>query len=482
VSEAGPVGARSAASISRDVRRGSLTLSELSSDAIAGIESRNAELNAFVHFDAAESRAACTEARADGPLAGVPVAVKDNISTRGTLTTCASRILANFRSPTDATVIERLKRAGAWVAGKTNLDEFAMGSSTEHSVFGPTSNPWDHARVPGGSSGGSAAAVAAGLVPVALGSDTGGSVRQPAAFCGVTGLKPTWGRVSRSGLVAFASSLDQIGIFARSARDCARVLGVIAGRDPLDATSAAEPVPDYEAALDGGIAGFSIGIVDGTWENLDDAMRESFERSLALARSLGATVRRVALPSLGLSIAVYYIVANAEASANLARFDGIRYGRRAEGAHSLRETYVRSRTEGFGDEVKRRLMLGTFALSSGYHDEYYGRAQKVRARITAELRAAFGGVDLIAMPTTPTVAFRKGEKLDDPLLMYLSDVYTAPANLAGNPAISIPASLSPDGLPVGLQLLGAHFSEPLLLRAASAFEQALDLPLIAPAR
>jgi aspartyl-tRNA(Asn)/glutamyl-tRNA(Gln) amidotransferase subunit A len=482
VSEAGRTGARSAASIGRDVRRGSLSLPAIAADVVAEIEARNPALNAFVHFDAAEARAACDAARIDGPLAGVPVAVKDNISTLGTLTTCASRILEGYRSPTDATAIERLKRAGAWVAGKTNLDEFAMGSSTEHSSFGPTSNPWDPSRVPGGSSGGSAAAVAAGLVPVALGSDTGGSVRQPAAFCGVTGLKPTWGRVSRSGLVAFASSLDQIGIFARSARDCARVLGVISGHDPLDATTAAEPVPDYEASLGGGIAGFSIGIVDGTWENLDDAMRESFERSLELARSLGATVRRVALPSLGLSIAVYYIVANAEASANLARFDGIRYGRRSPGGRSLRETYVRSRTEGFGDEVKRRLMLGTFALSSGYHDEYYGRAQKVRAKIAGELRAAFGGVDLIAMPTTPTVAFRKGEKLDDPLSMYLSDVYTAPANLAGIPAISVPASISPGGLPVGLQLLGPHFSEPLLLRAASAFEQALDLPGIAPAR
>jgi aspartyl-tRNA(Asn)/glutamyl-tRNA(Gln) amidotransferase subunit A len=482
VSDTGPVGARSAASISRDVRRGSLSLAALGEAVVSAIESSDGELRAFLHFDRDEARTACDGARVEGPLAGVPVAVKDNIATRGTLTTCASRILEGFRPPGDATVIERLNAAGAWVAGKTNLDEFAMGSSTEHSAFGPTSNPWDLSRVPGGSSGGSAAAVAAGLVPVALGSDTGGSVRQPAAFCGVTGLKPTWGRVSRSGLVAFASSLDQVGVFARSARDCARVLGVIAGRDPLDATTAAEPVPDYEAALEGGIAGLSVGIVDGTLEGLDAEMRESFERSLGIVRALGATVTRVALPSLGLSIAVYYVVANAEASANLARFDGIRYGRRAPGEQTLRESYVRSRTEGFGGEVKRRIMLGTFALSSGYHDEYYGRAQRARAKISAEFRAAFSGLDLIAMPTTPTVAFRKGEKLDDPLSMYLSDVYTAPANLAGIPAISVSAGISSDGLPIGFQLLGPHFAEPLLLRAAAALEGAFDAPSIAPGR
>ncbi|MBI2213583.1 MAG: Asp-tRNA(Asn)/Glu-tRNA(Gln) amidotransferase subunit GatA [Acidobacteria bacterium] len=468
--------------MSRDVRRGTLALRTLGGDVIDAVEKRNDELRAFVHFDAGEARAACDASHAEGALAGVPIAVKDNIATRGTLTTCASRILSSYRSPNDATVIERLAAAGAWVAGKTNLDEFAMGSSTEHSAFGPTSNPWDPTRVPGGSSGGSAAAVAAGLVPVALGSDTGGSVRQPAAFCGVTGLKPTWGRVSRSGLVAFASSLDQIGIFARSARDCARVLGVIAGHDPRDATTSIEPVPDYESALEGGIAGLSVGIVEGTWETLDDEMRVCFERSLTILRDLGVTVTHVALPSLGLSIAVYYIIANAEASANLARFDGIRYGRRAEGDHTLREGYVRSRTEGFGDEVKRRIMLGTFALSSGYYDEYYGRAQHARAMITAELRAAFGGVDLIAMPTTPTVAFRKGEKLADPLSMYLSDVYTAPANLAGIPAISVPAALSSEGLPIGLQLLGPHFAEPLLLRAAAAFESSLGVPVMVPPR
>jgi aspartyl-tRNA(Asn)/glutamyl-tRNA(Gln) amidotransferase subunit A len=282
--------------------------------------------------------------------------------------------------------------------------------------------------------------------------------------------------------VAFASSLDQIGIFARSARDCARVLGVIAGRDPLDPTTGAEPVPDYEAELEGGVAGLSIGIVDGTFEELDREMRESFERSLDGLRSLGATVSRVKLPSIGLSIATYYIVANAEASANLARFDGIRYGRRTTTGRSLRETYVRSRGEGFGDEVKRRIMLGTFALSSGYHDEYYGRAQRVRATIAAEIRAAFRVVDLIAMPTTPTVAFRKGEKLDDPLSMYLSDVYTAPANLAGIPAISVPAALSSEGLPIGLQLLGPHYSEARLLRSATALEKIVEVPGMAPGR
>lgn len=471
---------RSAESISRDVADGSLRVEDLLDDVVGRISARDRDLGAFVHFDPEEARSALERSPRTGKLAGVPFAAKDNLSTRGTLTTCASRILEGYRSPTDATVISRLVAAGAWVAGKTNLDEFAMGSSTEHSVFGPTSNPWDTSRVPGGSSGGSAAAVAAGLVPFALGSDTGGSVRQPASFCGVIGLKPTWGRVSRSGLVAFASSLDQIGVFSRSARDCARVLGVIAGHDPLDSTSSLEAVPDYEVGLEQGLRGVRVGVVDGTWESLDDEMRSSFERSLAILRSLGATVDRVTLPSLGLSIAVYYIIANAEASANLARFDGIRFGRRAPGSHSLRETWVRSRTEGFGDEVKRRIMLGTFALSSGYYDAYYGRAQQVRAAISAEFKRAFEAVDLVAMPTTPSVAFRKGEKLDDPLAMYLSDVFTAPANLAGIPAISVPAGVSAAGLPIGLQFLSPHFGEALLLRAAQAMESEVSVPRIAP--
>jgi aspartyl-tRNA(Asn)/glutamyl-tRNA(Gln) amidotransferase subunit A len=482
VSEVRSQGARSAGSISRDVTAGSLSIDALAGEIVARIESRNGAIGAFVHFDADEARGAAARSARAGALAGVPVAVKDNISTRGTLTTCASRILEGYRSPTDATVVARLLAAGAWVAGKTNLDEFAMGSSTEHSVYGPTSNPWDTSRVPGGSSGGSAAAVAAGLVPVALGSDTGGSVRQPAAFCGVLGLKPTWGRVSRSGLIAFASSLDQVGVFARRAADCARVLGAIAGHDPLDATSSTEPVPDYEATLAAGLQGVRVGIVDGTWENLDAEMRSSFERSLGILRTLGASVERVVVPSLALSIAVYYVIANAEASANLARFDGIRFGRRARGHHSLRETWVRSRSEGFGEEVKRRIMLGTFALSSGYHDAYYGRAQQVRAAINAELLGAFDSVELLAMPTTPSVAFRKGEKLDDPLSMYLSDVFTAPANLAGIPAISAPVGLSADGLPIGLQFLAPHFGESLLLRAARALEEAVEIPRVAPER
>ncbi len=480
MSDRAAIGARSAESIVNDVADGTLSPETVFADVIGRIGERNPQLGAFVHFDPEEARRASELSSRAGRLRAVPLAVKDNISTVGTLTTCASRILEGYRSPTNATVIARLVAAGAWVAGKTNLDEFAMGSSTEHSVFGTTSNPWEISRVPGGSSGGSAAAVAAGLVPVALGSDTGGSVRQPASFCGVIGLKPTWGRVSRSGLVAFASSLDQIGVFARSARDCARVLGVVAGHDPLDATSSLEPVPDYEEGLDAGLAGMRVGIVDGTWEELDDEMRSSFESSLEILRSLGASVERVTLPSLGLSVAVYYVIANAEASANLARFDGIRYGRRAPGEHSLRETWVRSRTEGFGEEVKRRIMLGTFALSSGYHDAYYGRAQQVRAAISSELRRAFASVDLLAMPTTPSVAFRKGEKLDDPLAMYLSDVYTAPANLAGIPAISVPAGISAAGLPIGIQFLGPDFAEARLLRAARAMETKVTIPRIAP--
>ncbi|MGK2855613.1 MAG: Asp-tRNA(Asn)/Glu-tRNA(Gln) amidotransferase subunit GatA [Thermoanaerobaculia bacterium] len=480
MSEGLPAGARSAESISAAVADGSLPAEALCDDVVGRIGERNAEIGAFVHFDPREAREGFARSSRRGRLAGVPFAAKDNISTRGTLTTCASRILEGYRSPTDATVISRLLAEGAWVAGKTNLDEFAMGSSTEHSVFGPTSNPWDATRVPGGSSGGSAAAVAAGLVPFALGSDTGGSVRQPASFCGVIGLKPTYGRISRSGLVAFASSLDQIGVFARSARDCSRVLGAIAGHDPLDATTSLERVPDYELELDRGLGGVRVGVVDGTWESLDDEMRSSFERSLDALRSLGASVEGVKLPSLGLSIAVYYIIANAEASANLARFDGIRYGRRAAGDHSLRETWLRSRSEGFGDEVKRRIMLGTFALSSGYYDAYYGRAQQVRSAISAEFLRAFAAVDLIAMPTTPSVAFRKGEKLDDPLAMYLSDVFTAPANLAGIPAVSVPAGQSAAGLPIGLQFLGAPFSESLLLQAARAIEKEVCSSRVAP--
>lgn len=464
-----PAGALEAAEA---MRRGSLEAETYFSEVIASIESRNGALNAFVHFDAEEGRSSFDTRVGDGPLAGVAVAIKDNIVTKGTETTCASRILRGFRSPVDATVVRRLREAGAWVAGKTNLDEFAMGSSTEHSAFGPSSNPWDPERVPGGSSGGSAAAVAAGIVPVALGSDTGGSVRQPAAFCGILGMKPTWGRVSRRGLVAFASSLDQIGVFARRSEDLAATLQVIAGHDPEDATSSDRDVPDYAAASRESLRGVRFGVIPGLLEGVDDGVRQAFDESLAMLHETGAVVEEVSIPSMPLAIATYYVVANAEASANLARYDGVRFGHRAADAAGLREMYVRTRGEGFGPEVKRRIMLGTFALSSGYYDAYYGRAQKVRALMRGEFAAAFGRVDLLLTPTTPTPAFRKGEKLDDPLTMYLSDVFTAPANLAGIPALAIPAGLDASGLPLSIQVMGPPFSEGRLLSVAAFFEGA----------
>jgi len=462
---------RSALDVAESIRTGSLSTDTYFSDVVNAIEATNEALNAFVHFDRSEARESFDTIVPGRPLSGVAVGIKDNIVSRGSETTCASRILEGFRSPTDATVVERLREAGAWIAGKTNMDEFAMGSSTEHSALGPASNPWAHDRVPGGSSGGSAAAVAAGIVPVALGSDTGGSVRQPAAFCGVLGLKPTWGRVSRLGLVAFASSLDQIGIFTRTTRDLAAVLQVIAGRDPRDATSSAEPVPNYTAEADSGIRGVRVGIMPGFMDGVDEGVRQAFEESLDWLRAEGADIVEISIPSIGLAIASYYVVANAEASANLARFDGVRYGRRSADATALRDLYVHSRSEGFGHEVKRRIMLGTFALSAGYYDAYYGRAQKVRSLLRSEFAAAFRTVDLIATPTTPTAAFRKGEKLDDPLTMYLSDVFTAPANLAGIPALAIPSGVGADGLPLSLQVMGPEFSEGRLISVAAAIEK-----------
>ncbi|HET8797845.1 MAG TPA: Asp-tRNA(Asn)/Glu-tRNA(Gln) amidotransferase subunit GatA [Thermoanaerobaculia bacterium] len=403
--------------------------------------------------------------------AGMPIAVKDNIVTADAPTTCGSHILRDFRSPFDATAVERLRARGAVIAGKTNLDEFAMGSSTEHSAFGTTRNPWDLSRVPGGSSGGSAAAVAAGMVPVALGSETGGSVRQPAAFCNLVGLKPTYGRISRWGLVAFASGLDQIGIVARGVRDCAEVLGMIAGHDPRDSTSSREPVPDYTASLASGVAGLRFGIVREAVEPLEGEVRENFDEAVRVLRGGGAIVEEASIPTIGAAIAIYYIVANAEASANLSRFDGVRYGHRSERARTLEDVYFDSRGEGFGPEVKRRIMLGTFALSSGYYDAYYGRAQRVRAKLREEMRAAFGALDFLITPTTPEPAFRIGARTDDPLSMYLSDIFTAPANLVGIPALAIPSGFDRAGLPLSLQLMAPHFAEPSLFRAAAFFEK-----------
>ncbi|HUF18106.1 MAG TPA: Asp-tRNA(Asn)/Glu-tRNA(Gln) amidotransferase subunit GatA [Thermoanaerobaculia bacterium] len=453
------------------IRDGSLPATRYLDSWLDTIERVEPRINALIGFERDSAQTSMPEASSRGRLAGIPVAAKDNIVTKSSPTTCGSRMLPRFISPFDATAIARLETNGARVIAKANLDEFAMGSSTEHSAFGVCRNPWDLDRVAGGSSGGSAAAVAARMVPVALGSETGGSVRQPAAFCGVTGLKPTWGRVSRWGLVAFASSLDQIGIVGRTAADCALVLETIAGADPADSTASLEPVPAYSAGLGSGIGGLRFGVVQEAIDSLEGETRENFENASTLLRREGATVERVSVPSIRYAIAMYYVIANAEASANLARFDGVRYGHRSEAAATLQQLYVRSRTEGFGAEVKRRIMLGTFALSSGYYDAYYGRAQKARALLRRDFERAFSSCDYLLTPTTPGPAFRVGEKADDPLAMYLSDIFTAPANLVGIPAIAVPSGFSGDGLPLSLQIMGRHFSEGGLLNVADHYEK-----------
>jgi len=441
---------------------------------ITAAERLNATLNAFLEIDreGALERATQSE-KSGGGLAGIPIAVKDNICVKGLQASCGSKILGDYHPPYNATVIERLTQAGAVVIGKTNCDEFAMGSSNENSAFGPVRNPWDTTRVSGGSSGGSATAVAAGIVPVALGSDTGGSVRQPASLCGVVGLKPTYGRNSRYGLVAFASSLDQIGLFARKVEDVARVLGVMAGRDPHDATTADVPVPDYVASLTGDLKGVRLGFPRALYgEGLDAEVKTSVENVVDVYRELGAEIVDVELPHANYAIAVYYIIATAEASANLARFDGVRYGFRAEDTPELRQMYRRTREEGFGPEVKRRIMLGTYVLSAGYYDAYYLKAQQVRTLIKNDFLEAFKRCDAIVTPTSPTPAFAIGEKVDDPLAMYLNDIYTVTANLAGVPGISVPCGLSSERLPIGFQLLGPYWSESTLFKLAHGYEQA----------
>jgi aspartyl-tRNA(Asn)/glutamyl-tRNA(Gln) amidotransferase subunit A len=434
-----------------------MTIRETISKTLDAAERLNGELNSFLSIerDFALTRAEQVDSLpAESVLNGVAVAVKDNICTEGMQTTCGSRILVNYKAQYDATAVKRLNDAGAIIIGKTNLDEFAMGSSSESSAFGNVRNPWDTSRVPGGSSGGSAVAVASGVVRASLGSETGGSVRQPASLCGIVGLKPTYGRISRFGLVAFASSLDNIGIFGQTAKDVGDVLGVIAGRDQNDSTSADVPVPDYAGTLDNELKGRKIGVPRALFgEGLDREVRESVEKSIDNFRNLGAIIVDVELPHANYGIAVYYIIATAEASSNLARFDGVRYGFRAEGAHELREMYFRTREEGFGAEVKRRIMLGTYVLSSGYYDAYYAKAQKVRSM----------------------VAFKIGEKSDDPLAMYLSDIYTVSANLAGIPGISVPCGLSSEGLPIGLQLVGNHWTEAALLNFANVYEREFPL-------
>ncbi|HET6498596.1 MAG TPA: Asp-tRNA(Asn)/Glu-tRNA(Gln) amidotransferase subunit GatA [Coriobacteriia bacterium] len=409
------------------------------------------------------------------PLAAVPVAFKDNMNVRGTRTTCSSRILEGYESVYDCTAALRLLEAGAMPVGKCNMDEFAFGSSTENSAFGPTRNPWDLERVPGGSSGGSAAAVSAGMAAIALGSDTGGSVRQPGSLTGTVALKPTYGRVSRYGLVAFASSLDQIGPFARTVEECALALNVIAGDDPMDATSVNLPSEDFTRDLGAGVEGMRVGLVTGLLEasGCDGAVRDAVREAAQTFASLGAHVGEVELPSAAHGLSAYYIIGPAEASSNLARFDGIRYGHRTDGAHDVLGLYMRSRAEGFGPESLRRIMLGTYALSAGYYEAYYGQAQKARTLIRRDFDAAFADYDVLLTPTSPTVAFALGERTDDLLAMYLSDIYTIPVNLAGNTAVSVPAGLCPaSGLPIGLQIIGRHFAEATVLRAASAFEEA----------
>lgn len=407
-----------------------------------------------------------------GPLEGIPVALKDVLCTLEGETTCASRILKGFHAPYEATVVKRLRESGAVSVGKTNLDEFAMGSSTENSAFQITANPWDLSRVPGGSSGGSAAAVAADEAIVALGSDTGGSIRQPASLCGIVGLKPTYGRVSRYGLVAFASSLDQIGPMAKDVQDIALTMNVIAGRDPLDSTSADIPVPDFLTALAQDLNGTKIGMPQEYFgEGIDDDVRESVEKAADRMRKCGAEITQVSLPHTEYAIPVYYIVANAEASANLARYDGVKYGFRGPEANDTMTMYEKTKSHGFGQEVKRRIMLGTYALSSGYYDAYYLKAQKVRTLFRRDFEKAFSVCDALIMPTSPTPAFRIGEKTDDPLKMYLSDVFTISANLAGLPALSIPCGYSKEGLPIGLQIMAKPFDEATVLRVASAYER-----------
>lgn len=441
----------------------------------------NPKINAFLTIERENALKRASEidgSSVDLPLRGVPIAIKANICTKNIETSCASRILENFRPPYNATVIEKLETAGAIVIGKTNMDEFAMGSSNENSAFGNVLNPHDLTRVPGGSSGGSAAAVAAGIVDVSLGSDTGGSIRQPAAFCGVVGVKPTYGRVSRYGLVAFGSSLDQIGAFGKTTKDVASVMQVISGRDERDSTTANIEVSDYLKEIEHDIKSIKIGIPRELFsEGLNAEVRNSVESAIDKYKKLGAEIVDVKLPNVKYCIAVYYIIATAEASSNLARFDGVRFGLRAENAPELKRMYMQTREEGFGAEVKRRIMLGTYVLSSGYYDAYYSKAQKVRTLLRQDFNRAFSGCDAILTPTTPTTAFKLGENSDDPLQMYLNDIYTASANLVGVPAISLPCGADSQNLPIGMQLTTNFWTESTLFRLAHNYEKSFPLDL-----
>jgi aspartyl-tRNA(Asn)/glutamyl-tRNA(Gln) amidotransferase subunit A len=474
----------SATEIADAVRGTDRSATEVLDEYLGRIEDRNSELNAFVHVDesGARARAAAIDASVEagedpGPLAGVPIALKDNMCRRGEPTTCGSKILAGWRPPYDATVAERLTAAGAVIVGKTNMDEFAMGSSTENSAYGPTCNPHDTSRVPGGSSGGSAAAVAADLVPLSLGSDTGGSIRQPAAFCGVVGVKPTFGAVSRYGLVAFASSLDQIGPFATSVADAAICLDAIAGHDPLDSTSVPDPIAAVSPAVDAGVEGMRIGFITQLGSGadavggIDPEVIEATQRAAQALESAGATVGEASIPASVYGLSAYYLIAPAEASSNLARYDGVRYGARVDG-ETTAEMMVNTRTTGFGDEVKRRIMLGTYALSAGYYDAYYGKAQRVRTLMASEFAAAYESFDVLISPTAPTTAFKMGERTADPMTMYVNDVCTIPANLTGDPAISVPFGTDSNGQPIGVQAVAPALGEFDMFRVAGAIEAA----------
>ena len=474
--------------LQQQLQQGAISAAELTEAVLARIQAVEPRVRAYITTDpeGARCQAAAADARLQAgtaaPLTGIPIAVKDVLCTNGLATTCASRMLADFVPPYDAAVVERLRQQGAVIVGKTNMDEFAMGSSTETSWFGPVRNPWDLERVPGGSSGGSAAAVAADACIAALGSDTGGSIRQPAAYCGLVGIKPTYGRVSRYGLIAYASSLDQVGPMTKDVRDSAIMLQALSGYDGRDSTSVNRPVPDYCAALGGDVAGLTIGVpreyfVDG----MDTEVEAAVRAAVALLEQQGATIRPISLPHTEYAVAAYYLIAPAEASANLARYDGVSYGLRVAADNGLQEMYARTRSQGFGAEVQRRIMLGTYALSAGYYDAYYKKASQVRTLIRRDFAAAFGDCDLVITPTAPTAAFRLGEKLDNPLSMYLSDIFTIPVNLAGLPALVLPCGFTTGGLPIGLQIIGDVFDEETILRCAYRYEQLTDWHRRSPA-
>ncbi len=466
--------------LKRMLEKKEISAVEVISSVYGRIDAVEEKIRAYVTLtrdEAFEMAGAADKERSEGrsgTLLGIPIAIKDNMCTKGIKTTCSSKILRNFVPPYESSVTARLRKDGYVLTGKTNLDEFAMGSSTENSGFHTTRNPWDTGRIPGGSSGGSAAAVAAGECIAALGSDTGGSIRQPASLCGVVGLKPTYGRVSRYGLVAFASSLDQIGPITKNVRDCAILMNVLSGRDPRDSTSAPVDVPDFASVVGRDIKGLKIGIPKEYFiEGLDPEVERAVKEAIGKFESLGAVPVEVSLPHTGYAVATYYVLATSEASSNLARYDGVKYGFRAEGK-DLIDMYMKSRAQGFGAEVKRRIMIGTYALSSGYYDAYYKKAQQVRTLIKNDFENAFKKVDIVVTPTSPTAAFRIGEKTEDPLQMYLADIFTISVNLAGVPGISIPCGFTSGGLPIGLQLIGQHFGEETLLRASSAYEQSTD--------